>query len=137
MHAANGRHRVLVMDDESSIRTLAINMLEFLGYEAEVVDGGTAAVERFAAALKDGRPFDIVMLDLVVPGDIGGKEAVGRLTGMDPSIKAILVSGYAQDSALTEFRDHGFQAAITKPFTLQELSSTLRTVIAAPGCRVH
>src|SRR5205807_10137460 len=92
---------------------------------------------RYASALKNVRQFDNVMLNLIVPGDIEGKEAVGRLTGMDPSIKAILVSGYAQDAALTEFRDHGFQAAITKPFTHQELSSTLRTVIAAPGCRVH
>jgi PAS domain S-box-containing protein len=136
-HAVNGRHRILVMDDESSVRTLAINMLEFLGYEAEVVDGGTAAIERFAAALKAGKPFDIVMLDLIVPGDIGGKEAVGQLTGIDPAVKAILVSGYAQDSVITEFRDHGFHAVITKPFTLQELSTTLRSVIAAPAWRVH
>src|SRR5439155_16488649 len=137
MHTEGGRHRILVMDDESSVRTLAINMLEFLGYEVEVVDGGSAAIERFAGALKAGRPFDIVMLDLIVPGDIGGKEAVGRLTGIDPTVKAILVSGYAQDSVLTEFRDFGFQAVITKPFTLQELSETLRNVIAAPTWRVH
>jgi len=125
------------MDDESSVRTLAINMLEYLGYEAEVVDGGTAAIERFAAALKAGRPFDVVMLDLIVPGDIGGKEAVARLTGIDPTVKAVLVSGFAQDSVLSEFRDFGFQAVITKPFTLQELSETLRTISATPTARVH
>jgi PAS domain S-box-containing protein len=137
MHAAGGRRRILVMDDESSVRTLAINMLEFLGYEAEVVDSGTQAIERFAAALKAGRPFDVVMLDLIVPGDIGGKEAVGQLTGIDPAVKAILVSGYAQDSVLAEFRDYGFQAVITKPFTLQELSTTLHSVIASSAWRVH
>jgi len=137
MHKEGGRQRILVMDDESSVRTLAINMLEYLGYEAEVVDGGTAAIERFAAALKAGRPFDVVMLDLIVPGDIGGKEAVARLTGIDPTVKAVLVSGFAQDSVLSEFRDFGFQAVITKPFTLQELSETLRTISATPTARVH
>jgi PAS domain S-box-containing protein len=136
-HAEGGRQRILVMDDESSVRTLAINMLEYLGYEAEVAEGGTSAIERFAAALKAGRPFDIVMLDLIVPGDIGGKEAVGRLMGIDPTVKAILVSGFAQDSVLSEYRDFGFQAVITKPFTLQELNDTLRTVSAAPASRVH
>ena len=137
IHAAGARHRILVMDDESAVRILAINMLEFLGYEAEVAESGTAAIERFAGALKAGRPFDVVMLDLIVPGDIGAKEAVGRLTGIDPAVKAILVSGYAQDSVLAEYRDHGFQAVITKPFTLQELSATLQSVIAASAWRVH
>jgi len=136
-HKAAPRRRILVMDDESSIRTLATNMLEFLGYDAEVAESGTAAIERFAGALKAGRPFDIVMLDLIVPGDIGAKEAVGPLTRIDPAVKAVLVSGFAQDSVLSEFRDLGFQAVITKPFTLQELSSTLHSVIAAPSWRVH
>ena len=122
------------MDDEVSIRTLALNMLEFLGYEAEVVDSGSAAVERFARAHKQ---FDVVMLDLIVPGDMGGKEAIQRLAGINPAVKAILVSGYAQDSVMTEFRDYGFQAVITKPFTLQELSATLRSVIGPGGWRVH
>ena len=77
------------------------------------------------------------MLDLIVPGDMGGKEAIQRLAGINPAVKAILVSGYAQDSVMTEFRDYGFQAVITKPFTLQELSATLRSVIGPGGWRVH
>ena len=122
------------MDDEVSIRTLALNMLEFLGYEAEVVDSGSAAVERFARAHKQ---FDVVMLDLIVPGDMGGNEAIQRLAGINPAVKAIFVSRYAQDSVMTEFRDYGFQAVITKPFTLQELSATLRSVIGPGGWRIH
>ena len=61
--AARGRRRILVMDDEPSVRALAGNMLQFLGYDAEVVENGTAAVERFGAALRDGDPFEAVMLD--------------------------------------------------------------------------
>jgi len=83
------------------------------------------------------RPFGVVTLDVIVPGDIGGKEAVSQLTDIDPAVKAILVSGYAQDSVLAEFRDYGFQAVTTKPFTLQELSTTLDSVIGSSGWRVH
>jgi CheY-like chemotaxis protein len=75
--------------------------------------------------------------DVIVPGDIGGKEAVSQLTDIDPAVKAILVSRYAQDSVLAEFRDYGFQAVITKPFTIQELSTTLDSVIGSSGWRVH
>ena len=130
---ANGRRRrVLVVDDEASVRTLASNMLQFLGYDAEAVDSGRAAIERFAR-----KGFDVVLLDLVVPGEMGGKEALRRLADMNPSVKAILVSGYAQDSVMSDFRDHGFQAVIAKPFTLQELSATLSSVIGSSGWSVH
>jgi two-component system cell cycle sensor histidine kinase/response regulator CckA len=128
VHTHGGRRRVLVMDDEASIRTLTSNMLRFLGYEAEAVDTGSAAVERF-----EHEKFDLVMLDLMVPGEMGGKEAMRRLAGINPSVKAILVSGYSRDSTLTNFRDHGFHAAIAKPFTLQELSATLSSLIGPPG----
>lgn len=132
-----GRHRVLVMDDEEAARRLAFNMLEYLGYDGEIVDNGNAAVERFARALQQGHPFDVVILDLIVPGGAGGKEAVARLAAIDPSVKAIVMSGYAQESTMTDYRDHGFQAAISKPFTLQELSATLEFVVGQPTCRVQ
>jgi CheY-like chemotaxis protein len=132
-----GRHRVLVMDDEEAARRLAFNMLEYLGYDGEIVDSGNAAVERFARALQQGHPFDVVILDLIVPGGVGGKEAVARLAAIDPSVKAIVMSGYAQESTMTDYRDHGFQAAISKPFTLQELSATLEFVVGQPTCRVQ
>jgi len=121
--------RVLVMDDEASIRTLAVNMLEFLGHDVEVVSNGTAAVEHYRHALNKGRPFAAVILDLMVPGGIGAREAIERLTEIDPSVNAIVVSGYAQDPVMTEFRDYGFKAVIGKPFTLEELSRTLNSVM--------
>lgn len=134
---AHGKGRILVMDDEASIRTLASNMLEFLGYDVEVVDDGIAVVERYRRALMDGWPFDAVILDLVVPGGMGGNETMERLGEIDPAVKAILVSGYAQDSVMAEFREHGFAAVITKPFTLEELSRTLHSVRSVPTPRVH
>jgi nitrogen-specific signal transduction histidine kinase/CheY-like chemotaxis protein len=131
------KHRVLVMDDEASIRRVTGNMLEFLGYQAEVVETGTVAVERFKQALEKGRPFDVVMLDLIVPGGMGGQETMDRLSRLAPSVKAVLISGYAHQSGLAEYRDHGFGAVIAKPFTLEELSTTLRSVLTPTPSRVH
>jgi PAS domain S-box-containing protein len=131
------RHRVLLMDDEAPIRRLATNMLAFLGYDVEVAPSGSAAVEHFKQALTAGCPFDAVLLDLSVPGDIGGIEAMNQLAALDPVVKAILMSGFGQDPALTECQAYGFSAAIAKPFTLQELHATLHTVIASPSWHVH
>jgi PAS domain S-box-containing protein len=131
------RHRVLVMDDEAPVRRLTMNMLDFLGYDAEVTHSVSAAVERFRHALASDRPFDVVMLDLVVPGDIGGTEAMDQLGAIDPAVKAILMSSFGQDPVMAEFHAYGFRAVITKPFTLQELNATLHSVIASTAWRVH
>jgi len=135
--SGRGRRRVLVMDDEASVRTLTANMLEFLGYDAEIVDNGSAAVERFKRAFRNEHAFDAVMLDLVVPGDMGAREAISHLTGIDPAVRAVVVSGYAQDAAVVSYRDYGFVAAMTKPYTLQDLRTTLETVIATPTWHIH
>ncbi len=133
----NGMGRILVMDDEPAIRMLAVNMLKFLGHEAEVVEDGSSAVEQYARALKSGDPYDAVLLDLVVPGGMGGRETMELLNEIDPSVNAIVVSGYAQDPALTEYRNYGFKASIAKPYTLAELDHTLHSVMATPKYRVH
>lgn len=131
------KQRVLVMDDEADIRRVTGSMLEFLGYQAEVVETGAVAVERFRQAIEKGKPFDVVLLDLIVPGGMGGRETIDRLSRLEPSVKAVLVSGYVQQSGMAEYRNCGFGAVITKPFTLDELSTTLRSVLAPTAARVH
>jgi two-component system, cell cycle sensor histidine kinase and response regulator CckA len=131
------KRRVLIMDDEASNRILAINMLQFLGYDTDAVDDGGLALERFKSAQHAGSPFDVVILDLMVPGKMGGKEAISQLAAADPAVKAILVSGYTRDPAMTEFRKYGFSAVLTKPFSLQELAMTMDFVIGATATRVH
>jgi CheY-like chemotaxis protein len=132
-----GKGRILVMDDEESIRTLTVNMLKFLGFDAEVVDSGAAVVERYKVAQKSGRPFDAVILDLVVPGGMGGKETMEQLGEIDPGVKAIVASGYAQDPVMSEYGDYGFKGVIKKPFTLQELHQALHCVVAGRNWSVH
>jgi PAS domain S-box-containing protein len=131
------RRRVLVMDDETAIRRLAANLLEFLGYNVEAVSNGQAAVARYKRALAKGRPFDVVMLDLVVPDGLDGRETMARLGEIDPMVTGILITGYTLDPVMTEFRKHGFRAVMAKPFTLQELHTTLRSLIPTPTQSVH
>ena len=139
VHTPGSAGRILVMDDEASVRRLARNMLSLLGHEVEVVNNGAAAVERYTRALMSGRPFDALMLDLVVPGGMGGREALALLSEVDPAVKAktIVVSGYTRDAALDGFREEGFKAFIAKPYTLEELDSTLHSVISCGKWRVH
>jgi len=125
--------RILVMDDEASIRTLAVNMLTFLGHDAEAASDGHVAIEQFRRAFQSGQPFDAVILDLIVPNGMGGREALEQLKAIDPAVSGIIVSGYAQDPVITDYREHGFKAVIAKPFTLQELRWTLDSVMPAPS----
>jgi PAS domain S-box-containing protein len=132
-----GVSRILVMDDEPSVRLLTVNMLKALGHTVDVVDNGAAAVERYTRALKTGRPFDAILLDLIVPCGLGGREALELISEIDPAVKAIMVSGYARNSETAEFRDYGFKAVIAKPFTLEELKTTLHTVMVPGSWLVH
>ena len=125
---ARDRHgvgRVLVLDDEEPIRTLSRQLLRLLGYEAETVSTGEAAIACYTRARDEGHPFDIVMLDLTIPGGMGGGQVIRALTEIDPDVRAIVVSGYASDAVLSSHREHGFKAVVTKPFTLSELSAAL------------
>jgi PAS domain S-box-containing protein len=131
------RGRVLVMDDEPAIRLIAAQMLHYLGHEAVVTDNGHAAIEQYRRALERQQPFDAVMLDLVMPGAMGGRETIEGLAALDPAVNAIVLSGYTQDSVLAQYRDYGFKAVIAKPFTLQELNSALHAVIVPRHCQVH
>ena len=134
---ATGGGRILVMDGDATIRALAVSMLEFLGYTPEVVSSGSAAVERYKRALDKGRPFDAVILDLVVPEGMGGKEAMAQLGVIDHKVNAILSSGYVEESMIHDFHKLGFKAIIPKPFTIGELSKTLHAVMAPQSLRVH
>jgi PAS domain S-box-containing protein len=123
-----GRGRVLLLDDEEPVRIVTTKMLKMLGYECEAVGDGEAAIERYHRAQAEGSPFDLVILDLTIPGGLGGKEVLRELTRVDPDVKAIVSSGYAHEGVMARFRDHGFRAMVAKPFTLEELRQALERV---------
>jgi two-component system, cell cycle sensor histidine kinase and response regulator CckA len=127
--AAAHRGRVLVMDDEEMIRTVAGGMLAALGHEVGTAETGEAALEAYRAARATGRPFDVVVLDLTVRGGMGGIETLRRLVEIDPDVKAVVSSGYSDDAVLADFRGQGFQACLKKPYNLKELQSALSTLL--------
>jgi two-component system cell cycle sensor histidine kinase/response regulator CckA len=124
-----GMGKILVMDDEESVRDVVGEMLKAAGYEYELAKNGSEAIELYKRALEGGRPFDAAIMDLTIPGGLGGKEAVKKLIEIDPKVKAIVASGYFSDPVMADFKAHGFIGVITKPYDLQTLSRTLRTVL--------
>jgi PAS domain S-box-containing protein len=128
---ARGHGRVLVMDDEAQLRTVVVEMLIFLGYQAEGVPNGDAAVTRYREALDTPERFDAVILDLTVPGGMGGADAVAALHALDSHVCALASSGYTHDPIMADSARYGFAGAIGKPYRLQELSDTLARVLQA------
>jgi len=124
------RGRVLVMDDEEMIRELAGEMLAHLGYDCEAATDGTEALARYKEAMAEGTPFDIVVMDLTIPGGMGGKEAIGALLVVDPNAKAIVSSGYADDPVMADSAQYGFRGVVAKPYTVKELGHALDILLA-------
>ncbi|RMH34622.1 MAG: PAS domain S-box protein [Nitrospirae bacterium] len=126
----SGCGRILIMDDEEPIRRLLNDMLELCGYTCELAKDGYEALKMFERARSEGQPFHVVLLDLTVPGGMGGKETFQRLKELDPQIKAVVMSGYSNDPILARYQDYGFHARITKPFKFRELAEVVRNVLS-------
>jgi CheY-like chemotaxis protein len=125
-----GAGRLLIMDDEEIVRAVLSEMLTHLGYEAACSSNGSEAIEMYASAAESGSPFDAVIMDLTIPGGMGGKEAVKRLREVYPQAKVIVSSGYSNDPVMAEYRDYGFCGVVLKPYQVAELSGVLKEVLA-------
>ncbi len=121
--------RILVMDDEALIRNMISAMLSRMDYEAVLVEDGVKAVEVYRQATAQGRPFDAVILDLTVPGGMGGVKTIQELIQINFPVKAIVLSGYDNDPVLQNYERHGFRGALTKPFLFNDLKEILSRVI--------
>ncbi len=121
--------RVLVMDDEPHIRESLGEVLEELGYSAGFSADGAQALRAYREAMESGHPYDVVIMDLTIPGGMGGREAIGQLLELDPEAQAIVYSGYSRDPVMAAYRDHGFRAMLPKPFKFQQLGSLLTELI--------
>ena len=117
--------RALVMDDEPSVRDMAAAMLRRLGLEVTVAADGAAVIEAYVAARSSGQSFSLVLLDLTVPGGMGGKEALAELLKIDPNVRAIVSSGYSNDPVMAHYREHGFQARVPKPYEFEQLAAAI------------
>lgn len=124
-----GKGKVLVMDDEEMIREATDQILGYLGYEVASAKDGAEAIKLYKSARESGQPFDVVILDLTIPGGMGGKEAIQKLLELDPQAKVIVSSGYSNDPVMAEYKRYGFIDVIAKPYKIEELNQTLAKVI--------
>lgn len=120
--------RVLVMDDEEMICNIVKAMLEEAGHTVEAVPDGALALDRYRQALETDSPFDLVILDLTIPGGMGGKEVAEQILALHPLAKIIVSSGYADDPVRANYADYGLRAFVPKPFELGELIDTVSKV---------
>ncbi len=123
--------RVLVMDDEEIIRDVTTEILTTIGYDVVSTTDGKQAVAVYKEAKEGGKPFDAVIMDLTIPGGMGGKEVIKILQEYDPEVKAIVSSGYSSDTVMAEYGKFGFSGVITKPYKASELAAKVQDVIAA------
>jgi PAS domain S-box-containing protein len=124
--------RVLIMDDEAMVRDVVGRILSTMGLEVESAGDGAETIALFEKAKNEGRPFDVVIMDLTIPGGMGGKEAITKLRELDPNVKAIVSSGYSHDPVMARFREYGFSGAVSKPYSIKLLCDTVKSVLAAP-----
>ena len=124
-----GTGRILVVEDEETVSNTLKDALEKLGYEAKMAADGREAIDLFKDGLEKGRLFDAVIMDLTIPGGMGGKETIIELRKIDPTVKAVVSSGYSNDSALSHYAQYGFCGSLVKPYNIRELGRLLENIL--------
>jgi signal transduction histidine kinase/ActR/RegA family two-component response regulator len=127
-----GKGKILVMDDEEIILDLLGELLDALGYDVTFASSGAHAIDAYKKALSNNTPFDLVIMDLTVPGGMGGKEAMERLLEVDPKVKAVVSSGYFNDPILADPKKYGFVGVLPKPYDANQLSELITRLINDP-----
>jgi signal transduction histidine kinase len=130
-HAGSGK--ILVMDDEEIIREVAAEILGHLGYITEVCCDGSEAIELYRQAIATKEPFTAVIMDLTIPGGMGGKETMKKLQEIDKGVVGIVSSGYCNDPILSSYGDYGFSGIVGKPYSLDELGKVLHDLLTGGG----
>lgn len=121
--------KILIMDDDEMVKNVAKAMLVQLGHEVVLAADGEEATRLFQDAKNTSAKFDLVIMDLTIPGGMGGQEAVKKILAIDSDAKVVVSSGYSNDPVMAKFKDYGFCSAIVKPYQLQELSKVISQII--------
>ncbi|MBF0099534.1 MAG: PAS domain S-box protein [Desulfobacterales bacterium] len=139
-----GHGKILIMDDQEMILETTCRLLELLGYESVFALDGKQAIAMYKEAFESNRPFDLVILDLTVPGGMGGAETLPELLKIDPKVKAVVSSGYSNDPIMANYQTYGFCGVIPKPFTKADVVEVLDNILSTgngkfvsiSGCRL-
>ncbi len=121
--------KILIMDDDEMLRDIAMEILELLGYKAFSARDGYEAIAHYAQAIKEGDPFGAVILDLTVPGGMGGKRTVQILRKLDPKVRAIVSTGYSSDPILSDYETYGFVKTLPKPYDMKNMEIVLKDAL--------
>jgi PAS domain S-box-containing protein len=120
--------RILVMDDEEHILKMTGRMLGEMGYKYHLVLNGDQAIEDYQGSFQSGSPFDMVILDLTIPGGMGGQDVIKKLLEIDPDVKAVVSSGYSNDPVMSNYSDYGFKGIIPKPYSQNQVAAVLNKI---------
>jgi PAS domain S-box-containing protein len=127
-----GKGRILLMDDEEIVLKVLSKMLSHIGFETELTHDGAEAISCYREAMAQKRPFDLVIMDLTIPGKMGGKETIAQLREIDPGVKAVVSSGYSNDPVMANYSDHGFIGIVAKPYRIDDIKNILGKIFG-PG----
>ena len=122
---------ILVMDDEQTIRDLATTMLYYLGYAVHVCEDGESAIRLYEEARVKGAGYAAVLMDLTIPGGLGGLETSRRILALDKDACLVVSSGYCHDPVMADYQAHGFAGVLPKPYTMAELEQVMDSVLMA------
>lgn len=124
-----GHGKILIMDDEEMIREVVGDMLIHMGYKVDFSKDGVEACRKYCDSIKKKEKFDAVIMDLTIPGGMGGKQAVKEILKMDSKAKVIVSSGYSNDPVMSDYKSYGFSGVAVKPFQLDELNLLMRKIL--------
>jgi PAS domain S-box-containing protein len=131
--AVVGHGRILIMDDQDVVRKVAERILAQAGYTTHAVANGSEAAAAYREAWNSNARFDAAILDLTVPGAMGGREAAALILAVDPKAKLVVSSGYSDEAVMSEYAQHGFRAVLPKPYNATQLLSTVASLLRPDG----
>ncbi len=128
--APSRKMRILIMDDEEAILDVTSELLQHLGYEVLCAPDGATALRMYRDGMTGGRTVDLVIMDLTIPGGMGGKDAIVQLLAMDPEAKAIVSSGYSDNPVMADHTHYGFRGVMPKPYLIEEMAAEIQKVLS-------
>ncbi len=117
--------RILIMDDEADVRDVFASILSHLGFKSEEARNGFEALDLYKKALEENKKFDLVFMDLTVPGSMGGKEAIKEILCLDRDAKVVVSSGYSDDPVMSDYATYGFSASLPKPLKIEDVKEVI------------
>lgn len=123
-------YRILLMDDEPAICEITGILLKKLGYDPTIAVTGEEALVKYTKAREEGHPFDVIILDLTIPGGLGGREVISVIRESDPDVKVLVSSGDLSDPAIVSYADYGFSGVLAKPYNKNGLDQAIKSVLS-------